>query len=141
MRALLLGICLSLATACGGQSSTLVTVRSGTGSGPIDFALKNSTDVGINNVFMAKTEVVQKNDPDHLDPNSPEGAQVWGGDLIDRAIPVGERVPIPVPEPGRWDLRATDRDGREQRIAGLKLEAGGRYILELHDGSWRASGP
>ena len=141
MRALLLGICLSVASACGGETSRLVTVRSGTGSGPIDFALKNSTDVGINSVFMAKTEVIQKNDPDHLDPSSPEGQQIWGGDLIDKAIPVGERVPIGVPEAGRWDLRATDRDGREQHIAGLKLDAGGRYILERYEGSWRFSGP
>jgi hypothetical protein len=140
MRALLLGLALSLA-ACGGESSKLVTVRSGTGTGPIDFAVKNATDVGINSVFMAKTEVVQKNDPDHLDPNSPQGQQVWGSDLLGAAIPIGERVPIRVGEPGRWDLRATDRDGREQHIAGLKLEAGGRYILELHDGNWRMPGP
>lgn len=140
MRALIAGLALALA-ACGGESSKLVTVRSGTGSGPIDFAVKNATDVGINSVFMAKTEVVQKNDPDHLDPNSPQGQAVWGQDLIDAAIPVGERVPIPVREPGRWDLRATDRDGREQHIAGLKLEAGGRYILELHEGGWRYHGP
>jgi len=140
MRGVLLGICLSLA-ACGGESSRLVTVRSGTGSGPVDFAVKNATDVGINSVFMAKTEEVQSNDPDHLDPSSPQGQQVWGGDLLSVAIPVGERVPIRVPEPGRWDLRATDRDGREQHIAGLKLEAGGRYILELHEGGWRYRGP
>jgi len=140
MRALLLGLCLTLA-GCGGESSKLVTVRSGTGSGPVDFAVKNSTDVAINSLFMAKTEVVQKNDPGRLDPNSPQGQEVWGADLISAAIRVGERVPIRVREPGRWDVRATDRDGREQHIAGLKLDAGGRYILELHEGGWRVYGP
>ncbi|HVJ20133.1 MAG TPA: hypothetical protein VM686_32185 [Polyangiaceae bacterium] len=140
MRALLLGLCLTLA-GCGGEGSKLVTVRAGSGNGPIDFAVKNATDVGINSLFMAKTEVVQKNDPDHLDPNSPQGQEVWGGDLLSAAIPIGERVPIVVREPGRWDLRATDRDGREQHVAGLKLEAGGRYILELHDGGWRVPRP
>jgi hypothetical protein len=140
MRSFALGFCLFLA-ACGGESSKLVTVRSGTGSGPIDFAVKNATEVGINSLFMAKTELVQKNDPDHLDPNSPQAQQIWGGDLIDKAIPVGVRVPIRVGEPGRWDLRAMDHDGREQHIAGLKLEAGGRYILELHEGGWRYRGP
>jgi hypothetical protein len=125
------------ATSCGGESSRLVTVRSGTGQGPIDFAVKNATDVGINALFMAKTEAIQQK----LDPDSPEGQVVWGGDLLSRAIPVGERVPIPVREPGRWDVRAVDRDDREQHISGLKLEAGGRYILELYEGGWRVRGP
>ncbi len=136
MRALALALGLAL-FGCGGESSKLITVRSGTGDGPIDFAVKNSTDVAINNLFMAKTDVVNAHDPSHLDPNSPEGQEVWGGDLLSAAIPIGERVPIPVKEAGRWDVRATDRDNREQRIAALKLEAGGRYILELHDGNWR----
>jgi hypothetical protein len=107
----------------------------------VDFAVKNATEVGINSIFMAKTEAVQGSDPDHLDPSSPQGMQVWGGDLLNAAIPIGERVPIRVPEPGRWDLRATDRDSREQHIAGLRLDAGGRYILELHEGNWRVLGP
>jgi hypothetical protein len=83
---------------------------------------------------MAKTEAVS--DP-KLDPDSPEGQAVWGADLLGAAIPVGERVPIPVREPGRWDVRAVDRDDRFQHVSGLKLEAGGRYILELHEGGWR----
>ena len=89
---------------------------------------------------MAKTEAVQGAGA-KLDPTSPQGQEVWGGDLLSAAIPVGERVPVPVREPGRWDLRATDRDGREQHIEGLKLEAGGRYILELYESSWRYYGP
>ncbi len=136
MRALALALGLAL-LGCGGESSKLVTVRPGTGDGPIDFAVKNATDVPINSIFMAKTEAVNAHDPSHLDPSSPEGQAVWGGDLLSAAIPVGERVPVPVKEPGRWDFRATDRDSREQHIAGLKLDAGGRYILELHDGNWR----
>ncbi|HEV8244662.1 MAG TPA: hypothetical protein VGP93_02750 [Polyangiaceae bacterium] len=136
MRALGLALALTL-FGCGGESSRLVTVRSGSGSGPIDFAVKNATDVAINSLFMAKSELIEAHDPDRLDPSSPEGLQVWGGDLLHAAIPVGERVPIEVKEPGRWDVRATDRDDREQHVAGLKLQAGGRYILELHDGGWR----
>ena len=140
MRALLFALGLSV-LACGGESSRLVTVRSGTGTGSVDFAVKNATEVGINSVFMAKTELVEKNDPGRIERSSPKGQEVWGGDLISAAIPVGERVPIPVKEPGRWDLLAVDRDGREQHIAGLKLEAGGRYILELYETSWRYYGP
>src|SRR5688572_31582444 len=41
--------------ACGGPSTRLVTVRSGTGSGSVDFQVKNLTDVGINTFHLAKT--------------------------------------------------------------------------------------
>ena len=136
MRALVLLLGLTV-LGCGGESSRLVTVRSGTGEGPVNFAVKNATDVPINSLFMAKTEVINATDPGRLDPNSPQGQEVWGADLLSAAIPVGERVPIPVREAGRWDVRVTDRDQREQHVAGLKLQAGGRYILELHDGGWR----
>jgi hypothetical protein len=44
-----------------------------------------------------------------------------------------------VSEPGRWDVRVVDRDQRYQHIAGLKVGAGGRYILELGDGGWRVN--
>ncbi len=137
MRALVLALVFAVGSGivgCGGESSRLVTVKSGSGEGPVDFAVKNATDVGINALFMAKTEAV--NDP-KLDPDSPEGQAIWGGDLLGAAIPVGERVPIAVREPGRWDVRAVDRDDRFQHVSGLKLDAGGRYILELHEGGWR----
>jgi len=119
--------------ACGGESSRLVTVRTGTGSGSIVFEVKNNTDVAINSLFLAKHEDVKM----ELSQESPEAQKVWGGDLIDHAIPTGERVPVPVPGPGRWDVKATDADGRYQHIAAVKLEAGGRYILELYDRNWR----
>ena len=137
MRTLVLALVFAVGSAivgCGGESSRLVTVKSGSGEGPVDFAVKNATDVGINALFMAKTEAL--NDP-KLDPDSPEGQAIWGGDLLGAAIPVGERVPITVREPGRWDVRAVDRDDRFQHVSGLKLDAGGRYILELHEGGWR----
>jgi hypothetical protein len=34
-------------------------------------------------------------------------------------------------------VRAVDRNRRYQHITGLRLGAGGRYILELNDGGWR----
>lgn len=118
---------------CGGPGSRLVTVRTGTGTGPVEFEIKNNCDVAINSLFMAKHEQVKM----ELRHDSPESERVWGPDLIDRAIPTGVRVPIPVSEPGRWDVKATDADGRYQHIAAVKLEAGGRYILELYDRNWR----
>ena len=118
---------------CGGAPTRLVTVKSGTGEGAIQLEVKNLTDVPINSLFLAKSEEVSS----QLDADSPEGQRVWGGDLLNAAIPTGKRVPVSVPGPGRWDCRAVDRDGRYQHVAALKLEAGGRYILELQEGGWR----
>ena len=121
------------AVGCGGAPTRLVTVKSGTGEGAIQLEVKNLTDVPINNLYLAKSETV----PQQLDDNSPEGQNIWGADLLTGAIAKGTRVPVPVPGPGRWDARVLDRDGRYQHVAGLKLEGGGRYILELNEGGWR----
>ena len=118
---------------CGGAPSRLVTVKSGTGEGAIQLEVKNLTDVPINNLYLAKTDQI----PHDLDPDSPQGQNVWGPDLLVGAIVVGTRVPVVVGGPGRWDVRVLDRDRRYQHIAALKLEAGGRYILELNEGGWR----
>jgi len=118
---------------CGGAPTRLITVKSGSGQGPIQLEVKNLTDVAINNLFLAKSDRVGP----ELDPDSPEGQNVWGVDLLQNAIARGDRVPVPVAEPGRWEARVLDRDRRYQHVAGLKLEAGGRYILELNEGGWR----
>jgi hypothetical protein len=129
-----LGALLALGvTGCGGAPTRLVTVKGGTGDGPIVLEVKNLTDVGINNLYLAKTASV----PEQLDNDSPESQNIWGVDLLTGAIAKGVRVPVAVPAPGRWDARAVDRDGRYQHVGGLKLEAGGRYILELNEGGWR----
>src|SRR5688572_23389470 len=67
--------------ACGGPSTRLVTVRSGTGSGGVDFQVKNLTDVGINTFHLAKTERVTAAGG-RVDPNTPEGDALWGPDLL-----------------------------------------------------------
>ena len=126
-------VALGSSVGCGGAPTRLVTVKTGTGDGPIQLEVKNLTDVPINSLFLAKSEEVSA----QLEADSPDGQRVWGGDLLNAAIPTGKRVPVSVAGPGRWDCRAVDRDGRYQHIAALKLEAGGRYILELQEGSWR----
>jgi hypothetical protein len=120
-------------TGCGGAPTRLVTVKSGTGDGQVELEVKNLTDAPINNFYLAKTDSV----PELIDNTSPESEKIWGVDLLTGAIAHGSRVPVAVPGPGRWDARALDRDGRYQHVAGLKLEAGGRYILELNEGGWR----
>ncbi len=129
----LVSLALATAAGCGGAPTRLVTVKVGSGEGAIQLEVKNLTDVPINNLYLAKSEQVGP----QLDPDSPQGQAVWGADLLTGAISGGTRVPVPVPGPGRWDARALDRDGRYQHVAGLKLEAGGRYILELNEGGWR----
>jgi hypothetical protein len=121
---------------CGGGTSRLITVKRPTGSGDVDFQVDNKSDAAVNNLYMAKTEAVNK--ATNLEPNSPAEAELWGEDrLKGAALARGTRQRITVSEPGRWDLRAVDRDGRYQHVSGLRIEAGGKYILELVDGSWR----
>jgi len=134
----LLLLCLG-AAACGGPTSRLVTVRSGTGSGDVFLEVKNTTDTPVNALYLARTEAVNAADPERLDGDSMAGQMVWGADqLTTSAIGSGQRLRIPVASPGRWDVRVVGRDEREQHVTGLKLEAGGRYLLELNEGGWRA---
>lgn len=137
-RVALVSLLTAVLAGCGGPNSRLVTVRSANGSGAVDFAVKNATSVPINSLFLAPTERVNAAGQ-NLDDNSPQGQELWGPDLLARAaIGRGERLKLEVAGPGTWDARVLDRDGRYQHITGLHLGAGGRYILELNDGGWRA---
>lgn len=130
-----------LGVACGGAPTRLVTVRSPTGSGAVDFSVKNLSDVPINTFYLAKTDQVEAAGQHRVDLNASENDALWGPDLTGHAVGVGQTQAIPVPSPGNWDARALDKDGREQRITRLHLLAGGRYILELHEGNWRVYSP
>jgi hypothetical protein len=135
-RGALLFLALAL-TACGGPTTRLVTVKTGEGSGKIEFSVKNLSDAPLNTFFMATTDRIEAAGGNILDPDSPEGSAAWGPDLLGRAVPTGSSERVPVPAPGLWEARAVDRDGREQRITRLKLRAGGTYILELYESGWR----
>ena len=94
------------------------------------------SDAAINSLYLAKTERVTAAGQD-LDYNSPQGADLWGPDLLTHSgIGEGHSVQLDVP-PGTYDVRALDRHSRYQHVTGLRLGAGGRYILELNDGGWR----
>ena len=120
-----------------GTSSRLVTVRPPTGNGGIEFEVRNQCDVAINNLYMALSSRLASAPPEAREPNTPAWAELWGQDLLHAALVPGGRAPLLVPQPGSWELRAVDADARYQHITQLKLGAGGRYILELYDGSWR----
>jgi hypothetical protein len=135
-RCALLSLLFALLPACGGAGSRLVTVRASSGSGAVDFTVKNATDASINSLYLAKTERVTAAGQD-LDYNSPQGADLWGPDLLTHSgIGEGHSVQLDVP-PGTYDVRALDQHSRYQHVTGLRLGAGGRYILELNDGGWR----
>jgi len=132
----LLSLIFALLPACGGANSRLVTVRASSGSGAVDFVVKNLSDAPINGLYVAKTEKVNAAGQD-LNYDSPQGEALWGADLLTRSgIGVGHSIEVDVP-PGTWDIRALDRHRRYQHVTGLRLGAGGRYILELNDGGWR----
>ena len=59
-------------------------------------------------------------------------------DRLKSGLESGGKVRVTIPKPGSYDVRAVDRDGREQHVANLRLAAGGRYVLELEEGGWRA---
>jgi hypothetical protein len=127
-----------LLSGCGGASSTLNTVQQPTGSGAIDLRIQNDTDVGVNNLYLAKSEAVARANAAKVEPGSPEEAELWGLDRFGgAALEVGGRQQVTVDGPGRWDVRATEREGRYQHVSGLKLGAGGKYILILRDSGWR----
>ncbi len=135
-RCALLSLVFALLPACTGPNSRLVTVRTSSGSGALDFSVKNASDAPINALYIAKTDRVNAAGQD-LDDNSPQGEALWGPDLLTHSgIGVGQSIQVDVP-PGTWDVRALDRHRRYQHITGLRLGAGGRYILELNDGGWR----
>ena len=135
-RRVLISLLFALLPACGGPTSRLVTVRTSTGSGAVDFTVKNASDASVNALYIAKSEQV-KAAGQNLEYDSPDGAALWGADLLTHSgIGPGHSIQVDVP-PGTWDVRALDRQRRYQHVVGLRLGAGGRYILELNDGGWR----
>lgn len=131
-RAFIVGLVLG-AVACGSSQSTLHTLGIPKGKGPIQFEVENRTDSAVNNLYMVETAKVKAAGPD-----AEAQAALWRDDLLTQsALEPKGKMPLAVPGPGRYDVRAVAKDGREQHVAGLKLAAGGRYVLELNDGGWR----
>ena len=98
--------------------------------------MKNQSDAPINALYIAKTERVNAAGQ-NLDYDSPQGEALWGSDLLTHSgVATGHSVQVDIP-PGTWDVRVLDPRRRYQHITGLRLSAGGRYMLELNDGGWR----
>jgi hypothetical protein len=129
---------IALAVACaGGVSTRLRTRKPPTGEGAPSFSVANLSDTAVNNLYKAPTGAVTKAKEQGVAPGSPQEQALWGADLLGGALEPGGSAKIDL-EPGRWDFRALDRAGREQHVTGVKIGAGGVYLLELGEGGWRA---
>lgn len=117
----------------GGLPSRLKTVGTPSGSGAIEFKVMNGSGAAINNLYLAPTAAVAAAGRDAVSA----GDDVWGADRMTAALEENGEIAIPVAKPGTYDVKVVDRDARFQHIAGLKLKAGGRYVLELGNGGWR----
>lgn len=138
---MLLGALIWLTVGCAsGPPTRLHTLGKAKSAELIDFAVENRTDAVINNLYMAPTAKVRAAGRAAFDEGSPEQAALWGEDrLPGSGLEQGGKLPLAVPEPGRFDVRVRDRDGRWQHVAGIRLERGKRYVLELEEAGWRAS--
>ena len=125
---------------CAAASPTrLHTLGKPAGKGAIVFEVENRTQAIVNNLYLAPTEKVKAAGEAAFQGGSAEQAGLWGDDLLPGSgLEPRGKLKVPITSPGRYDVRVRDRDGREQHITGLGLQAGGRYVLELEDGSWRA---
>ncbi len=128
-----------LALGCGGGAPTrLHTLGKPKGSGEVDFQVENRTSAVVNNLYLVESEKVRLASREALQSGTPEQVALWGEDRLKSGLESRGKVRVAIPSPGRYDVRAVDRDGREQHVANLKLAAGGRYVLELEEGGWRA---
>jgi hypothetical protein len=126
-----LGLLLSLVVACGGSVSVLHAKGKPTGSGPAFVTVLNSSGKTIDKLFVAKTEEVDKAKAAHVDPGSADDLALWGEDELDKyGLEEGKATDVKLAE-GRYDVLVLDKGGREQLVKGLKLKAGGKYVLEI----------
>jgi hypothetical protein len=123
---------------CAGSASTLRQLGEPKGTA-IDVQVENRTDAVINNLYLAPSSKVRAAPREAFEPGSAAQQRLWGEDLlVASGLEPGGRMPLGISAPGRYDVRVVDREGREQHLAGLQIRPGGRYVLELNDGGWRA---
>lgn len=125
-----------LCACAGGPPTRLRSLATPTGQGAVSLEVHNGSETVVNNLYLAPTAKVNAATREVRQDGSPE---LWGADLLTRsALEVGGKLQVPVPGPGSYDIRALSGDGRrEQHIGRLRLEAGGRYVLELGEAGWR----
>jgi hypothetical protein len=118
--------------ACGGSISVLHARGRPSGDGPGTVEVKNSSGVTVQRLFIAKTEDVNRARAGGVQPDSAEDQELFGDDRLDNAGLIdGHSFPGVTLPAGRYDFLVVDPDQREQLIKGLKISAGGKYVLEV----------
>jgi hypothetical protein len=126
----------SLAACGGGSLSILHAKGKPTGDGAVEVAVKNLSGEGIEKLFVAKTEAVDKAHEAGASPGSDADQALWGDDqlgnsgIADGSTWTGLHLP-----PSHYDVLVVAKDHREQLVKHLNLQAGGRYVLDIGD-SW-----
>jgi hypothetical protein len=127
-----LALAVSSLAACGGSLSVLHAKGKATGSGPAFVTVLNSSGTMIDKLFVAKTEDVDKAKAARVDPGSADDVALWGDDELDKyGLNEGKAYNSLKLAEGRYDVLVVDNGGREQLVKGLRLKAGGRYVLEI----------
>src|SRR5262249_21872670 len=127
-------LCLAALAACGGSLSVLHAKGKPTGQGAAELTVKNSSGTGIHRLYIAKTDAVDQAKERGAAPGSGADAALWGDDQLGNAgIPEGQSFSSLHVEEGRYDVLVVDKDNREQLVKRLKLQSGGRYVLEIGD--------
>jgi hypothetical protein len=139
-RRLLAALALSLAvaplvTACGGGTvATLRALGKPSGEGPARMTVKNESGVGVQQLYVARTDVIDEARARGVEPGSAEDEALWGDDHLDRTTLLEGSTSEPIVlQAGRYDVLAIDPDRREQLVKGLRLKPGGKYTLLLGD--------
>jgi hypothetical protein len=121
----------SLVIACGSMS-VLHAKGKPTGSGSAAMLVLNSSGTTIQELYVARTEDVNKARAAHVEPGSADDRTLWGEDKLDRApLDEGKTFDELKLAEGRYDVLVVDKGGREQLIKALRLQPGGRYTLEI----------
>lgn len=124
-----------LALACGGATLSVLHAKGRPkGDGAAHLDVKNSSGVSIQQLYIAKTEDVARAKAAGVSPGSAEDVALWGADhLGNGAISAGATLPGLELDEGRYDFLAVDPDKREELVKGIRVHAGGRYVLEIGD--------
>jgi len=131
----LLAAAAALAIACGGGAISVLHAKGKpTGDGAAELAVKNASGTGIEKLYVAKTDAVDKAHEAGASPGSDADQALWGEDrlvsagIADGAVWAGLHL-----EPAHYDVLVIAKDHREQLVKHLNLKSGGRYVLEIKD--------
>lgn len=128
------GLVLGLVACGGGSLSVLHSKGKPSGEGAAELAVKNSSGEGIEKLYVAKTEAVDRAHEAGNSPGSAADEALWGDDQLGNAgIPDGRTFKSLHLAADHYDVLLVAHDHREQLVKHLDLKSGGRYVLEVND--------